>query len=185
MSDPWVAVYSGPIANASLARSRLEAAGIPCLIPAETMKILDPFDTGGLIFDYQVTVPISAAASARKLLDDTPEDTEIRADEEELPAGYFDAGAQERIEDKRLEHCLQLSRYVRWGAVSWIGAPFAIVQFLPYLRAVRDLGRKPPQHFATIAAFGLALVLLGVVLALLLRTPIKFALSRLLDNRLW
>jgi len=168
MSNGWITVYSGPIANASMARARLEAAGIPCLVPAETMKILDPFQTGGLIFDYQVTVPSSAVAAARKLLDDAPEDSEIRADEQELPAEFFEPEPLPQAEGDLVRRCGELSRRIRWGAVSVIGAPLAISQFVPYLLSVRRLGRKPPQHFATLAAFGIAILsllwILGIVL---------------------
>ena len=133
------------------------------------MKILNPFDTGGLIFDYSVMVPRSASAAACLLLSDAPEDSQVREDEQELPAEFFAADPPSPKEDLYLRSCQDLSRRIRWGAVSVLGAPFAICQLDPYLRAVRQLGRKPPQHVATLVAFAVACVQVAAVVLLVLR----------------
>ena len=147
-------------------RSRLEQAGIPCHSPAETMKMLDPFETGGMIFDYEVLVPQSALALARGQLADASVEAEPRADEQELPADFFEADSVDPIQQVDVARARELSQRIRWGAISWVGAPVSLWSFPAYREVVKRLEAPPPQHVATICAFGLALAqVAGLALA--------------------
>jgi hypothetical protein len=68
MNEPWVRVYSGSFASVLANQATLEASGIPTVIPNETMKVLDPFITGGNVMDAEIRVPNTDAEMAVELL---------------------------------------------------------------------------------------------------------------------
>lgn len=68
MTEPWVRIYSGSFASVLANQATLEASGIPTVIPNETMKVLDPFITGGNVMDAEIRVPQAEAEAAVELL---------------------------------------------------------------------------------------------------------------------
>ncbi|HTF88105.1 MAG TPA: hypothetical protein VK843_06815 [Planctomycetota bacterium] len=151
MGQGWTTVFTGEAAEAEFLRSRLEARGIPALIPDETVRTLNPTMVGGLLmFDRAVEVPDSAVLDARECLDEREEDSEMRAGEQELPADFFDA--ESGAEAELLARANLLSRRIRWSAILPIGVFFILFQIRPYLDVVARLNAKPALHRTTLAA---------------------------------
>ncbi|MEO6709437.1 MAG: hypothetical protein ABI054_11435 [Planctomycetota bacterium] len=150
MAQGWTTVFTGEVGEAEVLRTRLEAQGIPTLIPDEAVRTLNPTMVGGLLmFDRAVQVPDVAAHDARERIAERDEDSEMRAGEQELPADFFD---EERSADSdRLARANLLSRRIRWSAILPIGVFFLVFQIRPYFEAVERLGSKPPLHRTTIA----------------------------------
>lgn len=170
MSQGWITVFAGSTGEAELARSRLEASGIPVLIPDDTMRSLNPFEIGGLLmFDRQVQVPASALDAARARLLEVDSSAEPSPAETELPADFFEPETDPDAE--LLGRLTALSSRIRWGAVIVIGAPFVLWQFASYWQGVRDLGRKPPQHGLTLAAVAISVLLTFAVCAMIYLQP--------------
>ena len=152
MSQGWITVFTGPFAEAAVVRSKLEARGIPVFIPGEAMRPLAPLGDFGveLTLDPAVQVPASAVEEARAWIESRDEDSAVRADEQELPANFFET--DDAVDPDLLARARTLSRCIIWGAIFPLGAPFALWNLGPYLKEVERLGRKPPYHRATIVA---------------------------------
>jgi hypothetical protein len=168
MGERWKTVFTGPMAEATVVRSMLEARGIPVYIPGESIRPMAPLgDLGvGLTLDPEVQVPESAAEAARACIEAGEEGTPIRPDEQELPADFF--APDESFDLKRFKRARTLSRCIIWGALFPLGAPFALWNLGPYLKEVESLGCKPPHHRITIVAACFApLNLLPIVFSIL------------------
>lgn len=83
MTDSWVRVYSGSFASVLANQATLEASGIPTVIPNETMKVLDPFITGGNVMNAEIRVPMTEAEAAVELLRPA-EGADERSDDDEF-----------------------------------------------------------------------------------------------------
>ena len=157
MSDPGepVEIFRGPIHEAFLLRSALEARGIPVYIRDETIKIMDPFITGANALDVVVFCAADRVADARDILSargdpfppPEPREAEAEAEGEDLAA---------------------LGRRVRWSVLSLVLIPIAAFLGVRYLLRTLTTGASPPDHGKTVLAalFAILVVLVGVLVLL-------------------
>ncbi|NQU48788.1 MAG: hypothetical protein HQ519_09080 [Planctomycetes bacterium] len=76
MASSWVPVYCGSFASVLANQATLEACGIKAVISNETMKVLDPFITGGNVLNAEIRVLDSQAEEALEILGDPNPDGE-------------------------------------------------------------------------------------------------------------
>ena len=76
MASSWVPVYSGSFASVLANQATLEACGIKAVISNETMKVLDPFITGGNVLNAEIRVLDSQAEEAMEILGESNPDGE-------------------------------------------------------------------------------------------------------------
>ncbi|MBC8406809.1 MAG: DUF2007 domain-containing protein [Planctomycetes bacterium] len=76
MANSWVPVYYGSFASVLANQATLEASGIKAVISNETMKVLDPFITGGNVLNAEIRVLDSQAEEAREILGEPNPDGE-------------------------------------------------------------------------------------------------------------
>jgi len=151
MSQGWSTVFVGPPVKAEILRSKLQAEGIPVLIPDEGLRTVDPYMVGGaFIFDREVQVPEVAVVEARECLEGLDEGGEIREGEQELPAGFFEVKADAQPDLSRRAE--QISHRILWGTLAPYFLPIVLWQFAEYSTVARQLGSRPPLYRATIAA---------------------------------
>lgn len=139
-----VTVYSGPVWRVLLLEGRLEAEGIPALVPDRIIKTIDPFITGANALELRLQVPSRHLAAARAVIaEDAPEPRAI-------PETDPDA--------LRAREVAALGRRIRWAA--WFGftSPFALSYALRYFREAVALPQPPPGHRLTIAAIPIAIL---------------------------
>ena len=143
----WTTVFSGSMTEVLVCQGLLESNGVPAQILDQHLKIIDPFITGSDAFNVHLQVTENRAAEAREILDYRPP-----PDGEAVPR------------DPAAERVRQLSLRIRWASIVSLTAPFALWLAWPYFAAVRDLGRRPPEHGWTIAALAYSAVLILVIL---------------------
>ncbi len=76
MASSWVPVYCGSFASVLANQATLEACGIKAVISNETMKVLDPFITGGNVLNAEIRVLDSQAEEALEILGEPNPDEE-------------------------------------------------------------------------------------------------------------
>ena len=148
MPPRWTTVFYGSMAEVLVRQGLLESNGLPTHILDEHMKVIDPFITGVDALGVQLQVTEDRALEARKMLDYRPPSFE-EPDPREL--------AEERVRGLGLR--------IRWASILGITAPYALWLARPYFRAVKALGRPPPEHGWTIAALAFSAVLVFVFLS--------------------
>ena len=116
--DGWVTVSRGPIWQVQLEAGRLAEEGIEAYLPDETIKVMDPFATGGLPLHTDLKVSAEDAARARELLDQQA--ATVAADA--APDADGKPG-----DDQDREAIEALARRTRWAALALITLPFAFV----------------------------------------------------------
>ena len=167
MSDSdFVVVYTASWVEIGRLRSVLIEAGIPAVAADSHTKTIDPFITGGNIFDSDLLVPAFTVAAARDLIRDATEAGHSDLGRESTDGGR-DATASPR------DRAELLGRRLRWSVVLLYFAfavPFPLLPIpvtgvavyvwfsIAYFVRSRRLQAKPPGHGFTIASF----VLLGV-----------------------
>ncbi len=78
----WIAVFHGPFHEALAVQATLGAHGITGFIPNETMKVVDPFITGGSAMGGVVLVHFSEFETAQEILEQTESPIEPTAEDE-------------------------------------------------------------------------------------------------------
>lgn len=147
MTSGWVQVFHGGLAEALIVQSKLEAFGIPTLLPGRSVREIDPFITGASPLSQSVEVPPEAADEARVLLAERGDGDEERV--EPTP---------EELESKRLAG---LGRNLRWAGVFSLMVPIVPALFglwvgVLYLSGVRASGSKPNGHVLNLIALVVA-----------------------------
>lgn len=143
-----VTVYYGPIWKILLIEGRLEAEGIPVLVPDRMIKTIDPFITGSNSLDLRLQVPSKYADAARALLAEE-EDEERHA--EELPPA-----------DAEVLELTRLGRRICFAVLIPFTSPWALWYAPEYLRRAAALDVKPRGHWLVLAAFALSVPMIFV-----------------------
>lgn len=155
----WISVFRGPIWQVSMVQARLRDRGFQTYVPDPTLKVLDPFITGGgTALDAELQVPEDAAAAALQEVE------RISAERQLLAVDPGDDGA---FGARGVRDLYRLGRRIQWAAWCGITAPIALILAPGYFRRVRQLGERPPAHgyviAATVVAALIALQFFGVL----------------------
>ena len=137
----WVTIHEGSSWEVDLLRGALEENDIPAFSPDVNLKTLDPFITGGAVFDRQLQVPEELAGRATELLDDLR--LQNRA---ERPPGEEPAPA---VETAGLE---AHGRRVCFASLFPFTAPFALAGAWSYFRRERAAGVRARNHALVVGA---------------------------------
>lgn len=154
MTQGWTTVFTGPLSEAVVVRSKLEARGIPVFMPGETMRQMGLLGDFGveLALDPSLQVPPSAVDVALTCIGAPDANADIRADEQELPADFFSPDPESQADAEVKQRARRLSRCIVFGAIFPLGAPFALWNLVPYLKTAELLEQRPRFHRMTIAA---------------------------------
>jgi hypothetical protein len=159
----WASVFQGPIWEVWMVQARLQERGLRTQVVDPTLKVIDPFITGGgNALDAELQVPEDAEAAAlEEVATISRERSEERKKRAETAAADGVFGTQET-------HDLYLlGRRIRWATWFWVTAPLALVLAPGYFLRVRRLGHRPPAHGYVIVATVLATLFTGYFLCLL------------------
>jgi len=140
----WISVFHGPTWKVSIVQARLQDLGFQTWVPDPTLKVIDPFITGGgTALDAELQVPEDAAAAALAEVERFAVEREHRA-----AAAHDDPvfGSQAAYDLYRL------GRRIRWATWFWATAPVALWLAPKYFLRVRQLGLRPPAHGYVIVA---------------------------------
>lgn len=137
----WTTVFVGSMSEALVCQGLLESNDVPTHIVDENMKVIDPFVTGGSIFDVQLQVPEDRTVEAKEILDYRPPP----ASDDPLPD-------EPPPPDPFEERVRQLGKRIRWASLVTFTTPYALYLAWPYYVETKRLGRNPEGHAWTIAA---------------------------------
>jgi hypothetical protein len=134
--EPWTTVFTGSMSEVLIKQGLLESNGIPTNIPDLNIKVIDPFVTGANALSVKLQTPESLAEEAEEILAWRPDPV---------------ADAEPR-RDPKLERLEKLGTRIRWGSITVVTAPYALLLAPEYLWSVRRLRERPRNHGWTIAA---------------------------------
>ena len=137
-----VPVYRGPLPEILALRASLGAEGIETVIRNENIKSIDPFITGGAIFDATLLAPEDAAQEAARSI------RELRGRHDDSERATEAASEPSRAE--------ALGKRIRWSCAAFLFAPLALYLTPAYLREARK--GQPPGHGSTLFAIAVACV---------------------------
>ena len=149
MSSAWTEVFAGPLWKAEMLSGELELEDIPSFVPDSTMKRLDPFDTGGNIFDFKLLVPAEHAARAREIVGLPRPEQYVARPAESL--------SEPRVDDE-LAKLEVRGRRIQWSALVLAFAPYGLWLALRYLPASARHAQRPAGHRLTLFASVVCLV---------------------------
>ncbi len=156
--DGWVAIFSGPMWEVELKKSRLEVEGIDVFIPDASTKIIDPFVTGANPLTCHLWVRHEDAPTANEILalrvDGSDEETAAVEPTDPKEAGEL--WSQDEVET--------IARRARWSTFLTLTWPLALYYGFLYLAASKQSGHRASAHKLTLFAFGLGFGWLAVTL---------------------
>lgn len=174
----WVPVEYGPLPRLLVLRGELEANAIPADIPDESIGIWDPFIRGGNIFEYELRVPASCAATARELVAAWKPELCGAAERGEFGAAA-DAEGERAPPDSDLARLQRRARIMWWSVLTGLFAPLCLVLAPGYLaHPLRGaLTRRERWMSASAIAFAVAQLILLAIGAWVYATMLREALA--------
>ena len=152
MTTGWTTVFRGPIAEALIVQSKLEAHEVPTSMPSMRVREVDPFITGADPLTQAVAVPAELVSDAHEVLGG-----DLTADR------TAELGPEER--DRR--RLAGLARALRWSAMFSLIFPvlpalWGLVLGVRYRALSARLGERAPAHRFVPWALGLCVLMLFV-----------------------
>lgn len=151
--EAWLTVAAGSMSEILALRALVEDAGIPTFVPDSMIKVIDPFITGGNVFEMRLQVPADHHAQAAELL---ARARRSRETQEALQGQDAEQPPEESV--PAYGDLERLGRRIRWAAVMFITAPVGVLWGLRYLSEAKQRDPRPSGHFLTVVAFWLSLV---------------------------
>lgn len=146
-SSEWLEVFRGAPSMASLVQARLSEEGIRTFLPDANLRLLDPFATGGNVFELRVLVDRTQLARAREILESDTLDTPPEL-----------ATSAEDFVDPEVREVERLGERIVGGAALFYLAPLALAYAFRYFPRARRLPTRPRRHGIVVAATLLAVL---------------------------
>lgn len=180
----FVTIFRGSQAEVLAMRGLLEGQGFHAHVEGDFIKTLDPFITGGNVFEVELQVPRGEAEEALECLGECREQAARSPAEAAHENADDDAAAG--VAPRRVAAAV-FARRIRWGLAlflslipvsvfsplaGFVGLAIYWIFGIEYLRRVRREGRAPVGHGMTIACLVFATVAFLTIWALVIQQVI-------------
>jgi len=173
-----VTIFRGSQSEALVLKTALESRGLHAFVESQFIKALDPFVTGGNVFEIAVQTPLSEAKAAQEAM------RELQQAGAQLDQPETETVTELDLDVIATNDSEILGRRLRWGSILFLGVASPIAIFSPlsplagaaaflvygllainYFRKVRKAGVVPMGHRITVAIFLFVAILYGGCLA--------------------